>query len=333
MVLLASFATSSGYGKQVPVLFDVAADVSDRIVTDEEWLWQMVLNLLTNACKYTDRGEIVVKVSLSSGSTDHRKSFEDEMLLVEVIDTGNITNLVLALTTWFEALYVLFDLGVGVDESKIGSMFEAFSQLQEGQATGTGLGLFGVRTRAEGLLGTCGARHNTESSTGSGTVLWFAIPYTPDRVLDAPSAIAPPGVSFKRVGTAQKMAVDRAFGLSEVHDTLVPLSAVDEELNLQAAIREKKLTAIVVDDTKTVCKLMEKLLLKMGFASVVCCSNGAKGLDVMICRGVDVVFSDVQMPIMTGPEVSVCLSLARIPLKGCVHSRFLFHRWCADSAI
>jgi signal transduction histidine kinase len=69
---------------------------------------------------------------------------------------------------------------VGVNGDKIAHIFEAFSQVQEGQVTGTGLGLFGVRTRAEGLPGTCGARHNTASSTGTGTVFWFAIPYIPD---------------------------------------------------------------------------------------------------------------------------------------------------------
>ena len=37
----------------------------DAIITDEEWLWQMLLNLLTNACKYTDKGSIKVAVSLS----------------------------------------------------------------------------------------------------------------------------------------------------------------------------------------------------------------------------------------------------------------------------
>ncbi len=64
--------------------------------------------------------------------------------------------------------------------------------------TGTGLGLFGVRTRAEGLQGTCGARHNTESSTGTGTVMWFAIPYVEDKQSESPFSsmsmdAAPPG--------------------------------------------------------------------------------------------------------------------------------------------
>jgi len=74
---------SNGYGKQVPVLFDVSPGLADRIITDEEWLWQMILNFLTNACKYTDRGDIMVVLSRKPSS-----AAEPEMLLVEVADTG-----------------------------------------------------------------------------------------------------------------------------------------------------------------------------------------------------------------------------------------------------
>jgi signal transduction histidine kinase len=61
---------SNGYGKQVPVTFEVSPIIYDTIITDEEWLWQMLLNLLTNACKYTDRGSIHVKVSLTTTAAD-----------------------------------------------------------------------------------------------------------------------------------------------------------------------------------------------------------------------------------------------------------------------
>ena len=70
------------------MIFKLARDVCDRVITDEEWLWQMVLNLLTNACKYTDKGEIHVTVTRSRGSTALNREFSQEMLLVEVVDTG-----------------------------------------------------------------------------------------------------------------------------------------------------------------------------------------------------------------------------------------------------
>lgn len=85
--------------------FHVPDHIVDSIITDEEWLWQMILNLLTNACKYTDRGDIKVVLSLihaaitphtprnsihtGSNSSYTPTALTQEMLLVEVIDTGN----------------------------------------------------------------------------------------------------------------------------------------------------------------------------------------------------------------------------------------------------
>ncbi len=91
--------------------FEVHSDISDAILTDEEWLWQMLLNLLTNACKYTDQGSIRVVVSLqrvaATATSDATAKYTSIMrsssvlplpaltintdtfnLLFEVIDTG-----------------------------------------------------------------------------------------------------------------------------------------------------------------------------------------------------------------------------------------------------
>jgi len=269
----------NGYGKQVPVSFKLARDVCDRIITDEEWLWQMVLNLLTNACKYTDKGEIRVTVSKTNGSEEMNREFEEEMLMVEVVDTG-----------------------VGVTDDKLGSMFEAFAQVQEGQVTGTGLGLFGVRTRAEGLQGTCGARHNTESSTGSGTVLWFSIPYVPDTiVLTGESTKSPANPTPSSPTPTDDFAITPKPTLSFIPRNRT--ASTDLAISTEDAIRRLRLTAMVVEDTLTVRKLMQQLLIKMGFERVDCYENGSKGLEAMMAAPVDIVFSDVQMPIMTGPEM------------------------------
>ena len=102
--------------------FEVHPDINDAILTDEEWLWQMLLNLLTNACKYTDQGSIRVVVSLqriAAASTTHTSDttakintfnvrsssvvplpaaisvIETTKLLFEVIDTGILRLLVI----------------------------------------------------------------------------------------------------------------------------------------------------------------------------------------------------------------------------------------------
>jgi CheY-like chemotaxis protein len=60
--------------------------------------------------------------------------------------------------------------------------------------------------------------------------------------------------------------------------------------------------AIIVDDSPTICKLLTRSLKKLGFGQVLTYENGAKGLLALKQEEVDFVFTDIQMPIMTGPE-------------------------------
>ena len=203
---------------------------------------------------------------------------------------------------------------MGVREDKLATLFDAFSQVQDGQVTGTGLGLFGVRTRAEGLGGSCGARRNTQSSTGTGTVIWFSIPYIPNGsyeesltstspIGNSKKLLALPASDSQAVCTATTSTITNTSRSVATKLKRKTEGGATDSHNIEEYIRSRQLTAIVVDDTLTVRKLMERVLLKMGFARVECYENGSKGLEAMMAQQVDIVFSDVQMPIMTGPEV------------------------------
>jgi hypothetical protein len=217
--------------------------------------------------------------------------------------------------------------GVGIREEKLESIFEAFAQVQTGQVTGTGLGLFGVCRRAEGLQGACGARHNTASSTGTGTVIWFSIPYVIDHT--------------ESLGNS---ALDRPSptSLSVVRSKPGSLAPLVNPATLTSQIRERGLVAMVVDDTLSIRKLMERTLLQLGFERVVCFENGSKGLDALMAEAVDIVFTDVQMPIMTGPEVSLFVLPALVPTVEGLTSLllpfamlFCYYdcRWCSGFAL
>jgi signal transduction histidine kinase/CheY-like chemotaxis protein len=191
----------NGYGSSVPVTYEIE-DMIDYIITDEEWLWQMILNLLTNACKYTTDGWIRVSVSCVEEEVEKSSGLEsNKMLLVQVADTG-----------------------MGVEEDKIPHLFDAFSQTQKGQSVGTGLGLFGLKARVEGLKGSCGMHPNTEH--GSGSVFWFKIPFVADTAHD-------PSMSDEEAEYIQSMS--RSLSREGVHNSppnespnsMSPLSSQD----------------------------------------------------------------------------------------------------------
>jgi two-component system, sensor histidine kinase and response regulator len=102
--------------KGIELVLDIDPRVPRGLVGDAERLQQVIINLVANAVKFTDRGEVTVKVGLGA-AVDERAT-----LLVEVADTG---------------------IGIAADKQTV--IFEAFSQGHQPQHGarygGTGLGL------------------------------------------------------------------------------------------------------------------------------------------------------------------------------------------------
>jgi signal transduction histidine kinase len=72
---------AEGVPKSVPISYRVADGAPQTLFTDEEWLRQMLLKMITNACKHTFSGEINVEVKAGQAAgTVH----------FEVADTGDI---------------------------------------------------------------------------------------------------------------------------------------------------------------------------------------------------------------------------------------------------
>ncbi len=137
--LLASGAARKG----LSLTHRVAADVPDRVVGDPHRIRQVLTNLLGNALKFTDKGSIVVEVTL-------RRQIADELeLSFEVRDTG-----------------------VGIPATALSNIFESFRQA-DGSTTrrygGTGLGLTIARELTQLHGGTIGV----ESEVGRGSTFGF----------------------------------------------------------------------------------------------------------------------------------------------------------------
>lgn len=110
------------------------------VVAEKKRLSQVLINLLTNAIKFTTKG------SIRLGYEIHGK-----MLYFYVADTG-----------------------CGFPESQKQKVFERFVRLDSAKP-GTGLGLAICRTIVEKMGGCIGV----ESEEGKGSCFWFTIPYIP----------------------------------------------------------------------------------------------------------------------------------------------------------
>jgi two-component system, sensor histidine kinase and response regulator len=132
--------------KQIELLCHVHPDVPTRIEVDGDRLRQVVTNLVGNAIKFTDVGEVVVRATVS-------QRHGDECLLdLTVIDTG---------------------IGIGAAQQAL--LFEAFSQV-DGSSTrrfgGTGLGLAISRK----LVRLMGGELGVKSEPGKGSQFSVRIP-------------------------------------------------------------------------------------------------------------------------------------------------------------
>ncbi|QDV88486.1 response regulator [Planctomycetes bacterium TBK1r] len=129
--------------KQVELTLHVAADVPAVIEGDAHRLRQILVNLVGNALKFTEQGEIAVGVSLDSSTNDK-----------------------------CEVHFQVRDTGIGIPADKLLHIFGAFEQAEGGTARrfgGTGLGL-AICSRLVELMG---GRIWVESELGSGSTFHF----------------------------------------------------------------------------------------------------------------------------------------------------------------
>ncbi len=131
--------------KGLELVADIPADVPDHMVGDPTRLRQILINLTDNAIKFTERGEVIVKV------INQLAPYGESHLHFSVTDTG-----------------------IGIPPEKQCAIFEAFAQA-DGSTTrthgGTGLGL----SIASQLIRKMRGRIWIESKVGEGTTFHFTV--------------------------------------------------------------------------------------------------------------------------------------------------------------
>ena len=148
--------------KSLELICDLRADLPEIVVTDASRLRQILTNLLGNAIKFTDRGEVELVV--------YPASHDAEMTTVH---------------------FAVRDTGIGIAREKQSLIFAAFTQADASTTRlygGSGLGL----SIATQLVNLMGGRIWVESQEGQGSTFHFTVPLRVVRAADAVKSLPNP---------------------------------------------------------------------------------------------------------------------------------------------
>jgi len=167
--------SSLALAKALQLSLVIGPQVPQAIRTDAIRLRQILLNLIGNAIKFTDAGNVVVSVQVAAGATQ--------------APGPGATSLSFCVT----------DTGVGMAADQIGLLFQPFRQLTtsaNAPQAGTGLGL----AISQQLVAALGGLIEVESTPGRGSVFRFSLPV--DVAAADPAPIPPPSAEVDGVAFA-----------------------------------------------------------------------------------------------------------------------------------
>lgn len=217
--------------KKLVLRGNISPSVPDTLIGDATRLTQILVNLIGNALKFTEKGGITVSV-------ENRQS------------DGNTIQLAFTIT----------DTGIGIEPSKLSSIFDRFHQAEDSitrKYGGTGLGLSIVKD----LVILQGGDISVESEPGKGTTFGFFIPY----------AIA-----------SKQVPVPQMIDISEFKVTA-----------------NNAVKILVVDDNEMNRSLMQHLLTEWNLLFGIA-SNGKEAISYLKKEHYDLILMDIQMPEMDG---------------------------------
>lgn len=178
------------------LIYDIDQDIPCKLKGDMGRIRQVIINLVNNAIKYTEKGSVRFSVHVRQKNTDK------VMLYYEVADTG---------------------IGIRKEDQKI--LFDAFQRVEMDRnryVEGTGLGL----TISQNLVNMMGGVIEVESEYGKGSRFFFTIEQT---IID-PTPVSAVNYNGQKDNVTEKEA-ECLFIAPEAHILLV----YDNELNLVVA--------------------------------------------------------------------------------------------------
>lgn len=256
--------------KGVSLKYQFKTDDIPYIKGDPLRVNRILTNLVSNAVKYTNAGEV--------GITVHRNSISEEERKVEALkydgEKGSV-DVVIGTTpvasNKIEIYCEVKDTGIGIPEDKLEAVFEKFTQADVSTTRkfgGTGLGLAITRELVEMMGGKIGVR----SKVGVGSTFWFRIPFDVADQLDVQ----------EQKKKEKKKRTPKTVSRIEAGKARI-LIAEDHLLNQD---------------------FIQRLLKRMGFKHCEIQENGKLALEAYREKDYDLVLMDCHMPDKNGYEAT-----------------------------
>ncbi|EMI20597.1 sensory box sensor histidine kinase/response regulator, partial [Rhodopirellula maiorica SM1] len=165
-------------GKQIELLYQLDHPATMTLSGDSNRLRQVLFNLIGNAIKFTERGEVTLLAE------PQRLTESEATIQFSITDTG-----------------------IGIPRDRIHRLFQAFSQMDSStsrQYGGTGLGL----SISKGLVDLMGGSIGVQSEEGVGSRFWFTLTFKRLHVVKSRDRISAERVTNDQVHDLQVLVVE-----------------------------------------------------------------------------------------------------------------------------
>lgn len=223
------------------IILDFDKNCPEFIIADESRLFQILSNLVSNAVKFTQEGQIIITCKKG------RKFADDDI----------------------ELKFSIQDSGVGMKEEDLKFLFSKYFQgnnQDKALLKGTGLGLTICRNLVEMMGGEIGA----DSIWGKGSNFWFTIK-------------APLGEKI-----------------------------IENNEDIKKDVKKFNANVLLVDDKKVNLTVASMMLKKLGM-KVETANNGKEAVEKSSNMIFDIIFMDIQMPVMNGVDATKKIKTFKAP--------------------
>lgn len=205
--------------KDLTLTYEALSPLPAAVQADEKRLRQVLLNLLGNAVKFTERGRVTLRVKAEGG----RIKDEEERAIFQPSAFTLLT-------------FEVEDTGPGIAADQLEHIFQPFEQVSEAErrAEGTGLGLAISRQ----IVQLMGSQLQVKSELGQGSTFWFEVVLPVTEVIERePSPAAREIIGYEGTQRRVLVADDQEYNRILLADMLVPLGfEVQTAANGQQAV-------------------------------------------------------------------------------------------------